>query len=383
MEITQIYELVNSVTSQALGPTTGLVATDLQGLIALGNTVLSSNTNTEPWLNTLCQRIGKTILSYRKYESPYAQLVLSDFEYGQIIQKIKVHMPTAENDPSYGLENGQSVDMFTVNKPKVTQKIFTTETPYMFRVTIQQEYLKEAFLSESGMASFISSIFGEVENAIELSVERLGQSVICNMFAEVKDTDRAINLLKEYNTERGTTLTAANCQHDKDFMAFALTRIKYYSDMMTSLTKRYNDGSTERHTPKSLQRLYMLNDFINRTEGTVMYQAYQDEFLKLKGFRKVNFWQSIEKESSIEVKKASNGTVVKMSGIIGCIFDRDALGVYKMSRNVTTSPLNASGLYYNTFYHLKELYFNDLSENFVFFYIADDAKNDAKNDVKK
>lgn len=378
MEITQIYELVNSVTSQALG-STGLVATDLQGLIALGDTVLSSNTNTEPWLNTLCQRIGKTILSYRKYESPYAQLVLSDFEYGQIIQKIKVQMPTAENDPSYGLEDGKSVDMFTVNKPEVAQKIFTTETPYMFRVTIQQEYLKEAFLSESGMASFISSIFGEVENAIELAVERLGQSVICNMFAEVKDTPaRAINLLKEYNTERGTTLTAANCQHDKDFMAFALTRIKYYSDMMTSLTKRYNDGSTERHTPKSLQRLYMLNDFINRTEGTVMYQAYQDEFLKLKGFRKVNFWQSIENESSIDVKRASDGTSVKMSGIIGCIFDRDSLGLYKMSRNVKTSPLNASGLYYNTFYHLKELYFNDLSENFVFFYIADDVKNDAE-----
>ena len=380
METIQIYDLVNSVTKQALG-SQALTVVDLSSLVALGNTVLSSSTNTEPWLDTLCQRIGRTILSYRKYESPYAQLVLGNMEWGQIIQKIKIQMPEAQEDPAYNLEDGKAVDMFTVKKPKVIQKLFVKESPYMFEVTIQRQFLKEAFLSDSAMGSFISSIFGEVENAIELALERLGQSVINNMFAEVKENSkRAINLLHDYNTETGKTLTAATCFHDKEFMAYALTRIKYYSDMMTSLSTIYNDGTTQRHTPKSLQRIYMLNDFINRTEGVVMYQAFQDEFLKLKGFRKVNFWQSIENPSSINVTRASDKTPVEMSGIIGCIFDRDALGVYKKEEEVFTSPLNSKGLYYNTHYHLKETYFNDLSENFIFFYVADEA---AETDKKK
>lgn len=369
MEINQIYDLVNSVSKQALG-TTALTVTDLSSLVALGDTVLSSSTNTEPWLNTLCQRIGKTIISYRKYESPYSQLVLSDFEYGQIVQKIKIQMPEAEEDPAYSLQDGKAVDMFSVKKPKVVQKIFTKENPYMFTVTIQREFLKEAFLSASGMASFVSSIFGEVENAIELAVERLGQMVIANMIAEVNGTTRAINLLADYNTETNASLTVANCFHDKDFMAYAISRIKYYSDMMTSLSTYYNDGSTPRHTPKNLQRMYLLNDFVNRTEGTVMYQAFQDQFLKLKGFRKVNFWQDIQTPRAINVKKASDKTAVKIDNVIGCIFDRDALGLYKKDKIVATSPLNSKGLYYNTDYHLKELYFNDLSENFVFFYVA-------------
>lgn len=371
MEVNQIYDLVNSVTSQALGET-GLTVTDLSGLVALGDTVLSSSTATEPWLNTLCKRIGKTILGYRKYSSPYSQLVLTDFEYGAILQKIKIQMPVAKEDPAYNLVDEETIDMYKVSKPKVVQKLFTKESPYLFTITIQRDFLKDAFLSESGMASFISSIFGEVENAIELAIERLGQSVLCNMIAEVKDTpSRAINLLAGYNTETGKTLTAANCLHDKDFMAYALTRIRYYSDMLTSLSTIFSDG-TQRHTPKDLQRIYMLNDFINRAEGVVMYQAFQDEFLKLKGFRKVNFWQSIGKPSLIKIKRASDKTQVELGGIIGCIFDRDALGLYKKEKIVATSPLNSRGLYYNTDYHMRDAYFNDLSENFIFFYIADD-----------
>ena len=171
MEELQIYDIVNSVTSQALGRTDLTVVND-QGLIALGRTVLDSATYTDDFINTLVKRIGKTIVSFRSYRNAFNSLMKDQIEWGAIVQKIKVDMPSAESDQSYDLTNGASVDHYKVAKPSVKQKLFITDTPYQFKVTIQRVHLQEAFTSASAMGSFISAIFGEVQNAIELALEK-------------------------------------------------------------------------------------------------------------------------------------------------------------------------------------------------------------------
>ena len=76
-------------------------------------------------------------------------MVMDDFEWGAIVQKIRVHMPDAEADQSYGLTTGATVDHYEVNLPQADQKLFVTRAPYQFHVTIQRKHLKEAFLTES------------------------------------------------------------------------------------------------------------------------------------------------------------------------------------------------------------------------------------------
>ena len=141
MEELQIYDIVNSVTSQALGRTDLTVVND-QGLIALGRTVLDSATYTDDFINTLVKRIGKTIVSFRSYRNAFNSLMKDQIEWGAIVQKIKVDMPAAEADQSYDLTNGASVDHYKVAKPSVKQKLFITDTPYQFKVTIQRVHLQ-------------------------------------------------------------------------------------------------------------------------------------------------------------------------------------------------------------------------------------------------
>ena len=86
MTTDHIYTLVNTVTAEAIGHS-AITTCDTSTLIALGNTVLSSSTNTEAFISTLLQRIGRTILSYRKYRNRLADMVIDDFEYGKILQK--------------------------------------------------------------------------------------------------------------------------------------------------------------------------------------------------------------------------------------------------------------------------------------------------------
>lgn len=370
MAVKQIYDIVNSVNKQTMG-VTDLTVVDEQGLISLGDTVLSTNGLADTWLNSLAQRIGRTIISFREYKSKYSDMVLDSLQWGNIVQKIKVSMPEATKDESYDLVNGKSVDMYKVANPKVKQSFFTTETPYQFFVTVKRTQLEEAFTSETSMNGFIGAIYGEVQNAIELSLESLARNCINNFIGEKFKTEKTINLLSLYNTETGKKLTSTTCLHDREFLAFCVSRIKLYSRYLENMSTKFNDGTQTRHTPKSLQHLRVLEDFESRLETVVQYQAFKDGYVKLENYHTTSFWQSLDKPDQINVKVSSDGTAIQKRGIIAIMYDRDALGLYKKDSWNSTTPFNSAGGYYNTYYHHKELYFNDLSENFVVFVIAD------------
>lgn len=370
MALKQIYDIVNSVNKQTVG-LTDLTVVDEQGLISLGQTVLTMNGLADTWINSLAQRIGRTIISFREYKSKYSDMVLDSMQWGNIVQKIKVSMPEATADESYNLVNGQSVDMYKVANPKVNQSFFTSETPYQFYVTIKRAQLEEAFISETSMNGFIGAIYGEVQNAIELSLESLARNCINNFIGEKINAKKQINLLTMYNTETNKKLRVDTCLHDKDFLAYCVSRINLYSKYMENMSTEYNDGTQTRHTPKSLQHLRVLEDFESRLETVVQYQAFRDNYVKLNNYHTTSFWQSIKKPSEIDVNISSNGEPITSSGILAVLYDRDALGLYKKDSWNSTTPFNSAGGYYNTYYHHKELYFNDLSENFVVFVIAD------------
>lgn len=366
MTTNQIYSIVNSISAQAFG-STGYVVVDNQGLISLGSTVLSSSTNTEAFLGTLAQRIGKTIMDFRRYRNRLADMVLDDFEYGAILQKIKVHMPQAEADESYGLTDGSSVDHYKVAKPVVTQKLFVTRTPYQFKITIQREHLKEAFTSPEQMGGFIAAVFGEVRNAIEVCLEGLGRNAICNMMAETQP--REVKLLTAWNALGiGTPLTAADALYSDQFVRYAVMRINETFDMMQSMTQLFNDASVERFTPLEDMRVKLLSHFNRAAQTTTQYAAFHDQLVAVDhAFEVLPFWQAAQTPDCIAVKRASDGTETIIGNIIACVHDRDALGMYKRDEEVLTTPVNAAGMYYNQYWHLKQLWFNDLSENFTYF----------------
>lgn len=363
--INQIYTLVNNVATQSLG-TNAISVVDTSTLVALGDTVLSSTANVEAFMNTLVQRIGLEIFSYRRYDNHYSEFVLNDFEWGAIVQKIKVKMVSASQENSI-LTDGKSVDMYVVSKPKATQKLFTKETPYKFYVTIQREWLKEAFTSGAKMDGFIAMIYGEVENSINLALENLVMSTINNYIAEVSGSAREIKLVTEYNAETGEKLTATTAMHSDAFLRFAIRRIKDVGLFMTRMLTMFNDGTETRHTPYEMQRLQVLGSFEHALETVVQYQAFNEDYVKLVGYKMVPFFQSAKTPNQVIVTRASDAEETTVSNIVGILFDRDALGIYKKDEWTATTPLNADGGYFNTFWHMKELYFNDLSENFVLF----------------
>ncbi len=375
MNTNQIYGILNDVVSQGIG-STALGTINEQNLVSLGNVVLSSTTNTEAFLNTLVQRIGRTIIRYRKYENKLRGMILDDFEYGAIVQKIRIAMPDAEADESFGLTDGQSVDHYKVAKPDVQQKLFVTRTPYQYKVTIQRKHLKEAFLSESAMASFISGVFGEVRNAIDLGLERLARNAFNNMIAESYGASAAapkqnvVNLGTLYRAiNANAPATPAGLLNDNDFLRFAVSTINERIDMLQEMSVLNTPDATAlpTFTPKDRMHVYILSQFKRRLETVVQYAAFNEMLVDIAGNETLTYLQSAQSPMSVDVERASDGTQIQVENIVGLVYDRDACGAYKWDEEVQTTPINAAGLYYNTYYHLQQLWFNDLSENFVVF----------------
>ena len=366
MTTNQIYTIVNSIVDQAIGDSS-IVATDTQGLVSLGNVVLDSSTNTEAFLNTLAQRIGRTIYRFRAYNNKFTDMIVSDMEWGAILQKIRVEMPVAESDEMYGLTDGVAVDHYVVAKPKAHQKLFVTRTPYQFKITIQRETLKEAFLSAEAMGAFIALVFGEVRNAIELSLENLGRLTMCAAISETT-ASQVIPLVTDYNAETGSTLTAATAMHSADFLRYAIYRINNIVDMMQDMSVLYCDGILPTFTNLENMRVKVLSKFQRRLETMVDYAAFHDQFTKIdKQYTTVNFWQAEQDPDEINIKKPSDGSAFTAANIVAVIHDRDAFGIYQIDETVLTTPINAAGAYYNQYWHEKQGRFVDTSENLVVF----------------
>lgn len=376
MDTNQIYSIVNDAIGQAIGDD-ALASIDTKNLVSLGSVVLSSSTNTEAFLNTLAQRIGRTIYRFRAYNNKFKDMVISDMQWGAIMSKLRVEMPAAVADPTYSLTNGESVDQWTVAKPTAHQKLFVSRTPYMFKITIQKVTLKEAFLSPEAMGSFIALIFGEVRNAIELALENLGRLTLSVAMSETSDSNsQRIHLVTEYNTERGLTsettpaaLTASTAIYNEDFLRFAIYRINNIIDMIQDMSVQFCDGVLPTFTNRENMRIRVLSAFQRRLETCVDYAAFHDQFTSIDGaYNTINFWQSEKTPSSIDILvRPSMGDRVQISNIIAEINDRDAFGIYQYDEEVNTTSLNAAARYYNQYWHELQNRFVDTGENMILF----------------
>lgn len=383
----QIYTIVNDVAQQAMGSNV-ISVVDNAGLIALGNTVLGSNDTANNFINALTDRIGRTIVSFRAYHSHFPDFERDSIEWGNIIQKLKIGMPDAEEDQSYNLVDGATVDQYKINKAKVNQLLFTTETPWQTHITVHLDALEKAFVDSNAMGAFISGMFGEVQNRIELAMENLSMDCVNNYIGEidVRETEkgsRVIKLLTQYKDATGVdhTTSPLSALDDEDFLKFTVRTINRISTNMEYMTAGiYNTPSNvgeasddnlgiySRHTPKSEQRMMLYIDLVNALKTNINSKAFNMEQVAIDiPFKTVPFWQSMVTPSKISIKLASTGTEVTKSLVMGVLYDREAMGTYKKQYNSLTSPVNAAGRYYNVFYHMRTLFFNDLTENGVIF----------------
>lgn len=376
MEIKQVYEFVNDAVEEVIGDA-AVVNEDLSNVVDVGTAIFNANAF-DTYVRSLVNHIGKVIFVNRPYRGSAPSVLMDAWEYGSVVEKITSEMPQAVENKSWDLVDGQSYDPHVFHKPVAEAKFFNKMTTFEIEASITEMQVKQSFSSATQLNAFISMIFNEIEKAMTVRNDALIMRTINNMIVETAkgaNANRAVNLLSRYNTQYTETLTAAQAILDPDFIRYAAYQIALYTDRLTRMSTLFNEGGKQRFTPRDLQHIVMLSEFRAAADVFLQSGTFHDEYTKLVNAETVPFWQgsgtdyAFASTSKIMATPASGGDAQTVNGVLGVIFDRDALGVMNNNQRVTTQ-WNAKAEFTNYFYKKDARYFNDLNENFVFFYVA-------------
>lgn len=380
MDINQVATIVNSLSQQYMGET-AVTTTDLSNVVDIGNQVFDLN-SVDHYVHDLIDQIGKIVFVNRAYRGKTPSLVMDAWEYGAVLEKITYdEYPEAQQNDSWNLVDGQSYDPNVFYKPSVSAKFFQKRNTFDIPMSFAQRQVKSAFQSASQLNSFFSMIENVIQNSMTIKIDQLAQSAVNNMIAltfKDNNANRAVNLLTRYNSATGSSLTAAKAVTDPEFLRFAAYTMKLYSERIQRMSKLFNVGAKERFTSSDRLHVILLSEFAAGAEAYLYSDTYHDQFVHLAKAETVPYWQGsgtaydFASTSKIIVTPntgAETEAAVTVNGVLGIMFDRDAVGVANLDRRVTTN-WNARAEFYNNWYKFDAGYYNDPNENFIVFYVA-------------
>lgn len=397
LSFNQLSTVLTAITDQATG-VKNIAPIDTASFVSVAQMALK--TGYDPLTTAISQVLSKTIFSVRPYSRKFKGLNVSNQRYGNHVRKLLTIDKPFEDDDRLKLVDGESIDQYRVNKPKVLQTNFYGANVYQKSVTIYKDQLDCAFSSPDEFASFISMVMQNASDMIEQAHEETARATINNLISGIYAAEttsgsantmaksnggkRAINLLTLYNKTNGGALTVNDifkAENFESFVKFAFSTINTLADLMTDRNTLFSSQLTNytvlRHTPKDRMKFYLYTDLVNKINSEVYSTVFNPDFLTLVDFERVNFWQSALNPSQIENKPVmlnKDGTLntvgnTDISNVFGVLFDEEAAGYTTVNEWSQPSPFNARGGYYNQFWHFTDRYWNDFTENAIVFYV--------------
>lgn len=384
MQVNQIYEIMNSVTGEILGES-AILSEDLSNIVDIGTAIFNVNA-IDNYVRSLVNHIGRVIFVNRPYSGSVPSVLMDGWEYGSVLEKISAELPDATENESWELTDGASYDPNIFYKPVVSAKFFNKRVTFEIPMSFTERQVKESFSNAEQLNGFLSMLYNAVDKSMTVKVDALVMRTINNMIGETLNADfaggvysggsgvKAVNLLYLYNQRYGTSLTAANAITEPEFIRFASYEMGVYMSRMSKISTLFNIGGKDRFTPADMLHVVMLADFKKAANVFLQSDVFHDSFTELPNADVVPYWQgsgtgyNFADISAVKITTAS-GATIDAGGILGVMFDRDALGVTNLDRRVTTN-YNPKAEFYNNWYKFDAGYFNDTNENFVVFFVA-------------
>lgn len=388
MKVNQISGLLNSVFGEVLGET-GLISEDLSNLVSAGTVITSSTDfgdNFDNYAKAIVDKVGKTIFADRIYRAKDLGIWRDYFEYGSVLEKIRVDVGEYEDNCEWdltkmgttGLDYNENIqnhieELFKFVPANVQAKYFNLKTTFKTVISITRKQLKSAFDSASSMARFIGMIENRILSKMEIAKEELQRRAIGNFIGtKIATNSNVVDLKAAFEAAGGAVIASFDAAlQNADFLRFAAKRITMDREFMTQPSKIYNDGQFYSHTPVEDSRLIVLSDLDAGLKFNLYGDTYNEEFVKLDNYKTIPFWQGTGVSMGIAARSAlnittSSGQTVKRNGILGILFDRDGIMACNEDPEVR-SQYNADGNFTNFFYCYDASFYNDFDENGIIY----------------
>ena len=416
---------INELVSRAAGVADAAIVDD-KSLIDFGRKL--TDMNADDFKNNFAQEIANKVrLSInvaRKYEPKLQSLIRGSMPANGVLEIIQNTFFDTRIADFVNLVDGQSIDMYKVNKGGQTADYFVDEVAFKLFVTIQDVELEGAFMSGDAMQSFLTGKITYLVNSYNLAREQGRRALVAS---EIKDLSAATaatsadglaqryKLCELYNTVYGYQSSDAgyvskeNALYDANFVKFAVMMINKVYKKLSTPSMKFNDGSIKTFTPDGNKKLVCLGAL---SDSIVAYKTtFSPDASVLPEHETIEYWQQeadpyvayfLENGKNLvvvntdadrgtvngtyyyviatgktylrnastwtEVSNFDDGTAQKATApTIAVLFDDIAMGEYVTHEATRTSPFNVAGEYYNVFINFQGKLIRLKSANQVIF----------------
>ena len=354
--ITNPIELTKQVIAQTLGTTYmqqegKLAAINAGELIDVGKDIEDA-VGVDGFTNACALIIGKQEFIAFTYESEIKSLVRESWEWGAMLERVKIPMQDIMEDDVFNLVDGKDYSAIenTFTRPTVLAKIFKEVKGIACKLSYEEERVREAMTDLTAFTRFTSVLRESIRQQIKATHTSI------HLLAEGK----ANGLLKSSDTAESALL-------NEKFKAYAMQRIATVREFLKRPSTAFNNGNLAIASGDT--ELILLNEFEKYCRFGVLANTYNRDELSMGDYDIVSNWQGILSTdgtkkfdfattssvmlSADTTNKLGLGTeAVTVNNVIGFAYDRRALGIYNEREKVTSNYI-ASADFWNNFYKVK------------------------------
>lgn len=212
------------------------------------------------FVSSLINRIGAVLLESKTYENPWSVFKRGRLEFGETVEVIFTNIGKAHNYDAAVAEN----KVFQREIPDIRTAFGSLNYQQFYKDTIEQEDLKQAFLSWDGVTSLIANIVDAMYTADQTD-EFLTMKY---MLAKAMLNGHITAVEISSNDTKGTVST-----------------IKGVSNKMTFQNSKYNRAGVITHTKKDDQYIIVNSDFDAIMDVEVLAAAFNMSKAEFMGHR--------------------------------------------------------------------------------------------------
>lgn len=301
----------------------------------VGEVIYGTPAFSNQFINALVNRIAIVRVQSATFNNPYSILKKGYLEFGETVEDIFVSIAKAVD---YTPEKASERE-FKRTLPDIRSAFHTMNWRVMYPVTIQDEDLRQAFLSVDGVTDLIAKIVDSVYTAAEYDEFLLFKYLLIKAISHGKMKPTAI--------ESDTDLTAAA-------IAF-----RSASNILPFMSSEYNEANVKTNTPKSRQIIFMDAKFNAQYDVNVLASAFNMDKADFMGrLFLIDNWTDFDNErfdiiraNSDGIEEITSAELELLNDVKAVLVDENWFQVYD-NNNKFTEQYVASGLYWNYFYHV-------------------------------
>lgn len=316
----------------------------------VGEVIYGTPAFANQFINALVNRIAIVRVQSATFNNPYSILKKGYIEFGETVEDIFVSIAKAVDfDPEKAAQRE-----FQRTIPDVRSAFHTMNWRVMYPVTIQDEDLKQAFLSIDGVQNLIAKIVDSVYTAAEYDEFLLFKYLLIKAISHGKLHSKSVG--------DGTDLNTAAVQ------------FRGTSNLITFMSDKYNELNVTNNTPKDRQVIFMDSLFNAQFDVNVLASAFNMEKADFMGrlflidnwteFNNARF--DVIRANSDGIEEVTSDELALLANVKAVILDENWFQVYD-NNNKFTEDYVASGLYWNYFYHTWKTVSNSPFANAIAF----------------